>query len=134
MPQILEHIDKIARDKQRDVLYVDFFEDLRFRYDYENCPVRQAFIKWMDEHNIQYKECAHIASGIGFEAYRGLLYIDIAMNENDPKYLQLNEHLENKDGSFKIDGMKYYYLPLKVAMQNAHHDEPRFWEKWAEDF
>lgn len=45
MPQILEHIDKIARDKQRDVLYVDFFEDLRFHYDYENCPVRQAFIK-----------------------------------------------------------------------------------------
>lgn len=26
MPMILEHIDKIARDKQRDVLYVEFLK------------------------------------------------------------------------------------------------------------
>lgn len=34
MPMILEHIDKIARDKQRDVLFVDFFEDLWFHAEY----------------------------------------------------------------------------------------------------
>lgn len=134
MPMILEHIDKIARDKQRDVLYVEFFEDLGLRYKYKNCPVRKAFMKWMDEHDIKYKECGHIAiENVWARYYTGLLYIDIAMDENNSKYLQLNEHLENKDGSFKIEGINYYYLPLKVAMQNAHHDEPGFWEKLEEE-
>jgi len=27
MPQILEHIDKIARDKNRDVIYINFSKE-----------------------------------------------------------------------------------------------------------
>ncbi|MEA2017392.1 MAG: hypothetical protein U9N59_02995, partial [Campylobacterota bacterium] len=61
-------------------------------------------------------------------------YIDIPMDENDKRYLTLNNHLEYENGDMKIDGIMYYNLPLRVAMKNAHHDEAGFWNKWAEDF
>ena len=134
MGMIVKHIDKIAREKQRDVIYIDFFENLGFDYDYEHYPTRVAFMQWMDEHEIKYIPCGYRAREDGWESYRGTLYIDVPMDTNNPKFLLLNEHLENEDGSFKIEGIFYYYLPLEVAMKNAHHDEPGFWEKWAEDF
>jgi hypothetical protein len=34
----------------------------------------------------------------------------------------------------KFEGAKFCYLPLAVAMENAHHDEPGFWDRWAENF
>jgi len=34
----------------------------------------------------------------------------------------------------KIDGVVFCYLPLEMAMKNAHHDEPGFWDRWAENF
>lgn len=141
MPQILEHIDKIARDKKRDVLFIVFNEAKKedeledyFAYEYENDPVRNDFIKWLEENNIPYQKCGPIASENGWESYRGQLYIDIPMDEKDERYLKLNEYLEDENGKMKIDSIGYYYIPLDVAMKNVHHDEPGFWDKWAEDF
>jgi len=31
-------------------------------------------------------------------------------------------------------GVRFYVMPLDYAMENAAHDEPGFWERWAEDF
>jgi len=143
MPQILKHIDKIAREKKRDVLYIVFNEqkndnDLDIEkylsYDYKEDKTRQELLKWLDENNIPYEKCGPTASENGWESYRGQLYIDVPMDEKDERYLKLNEHLEDEKGDVKIEGIGYYFLPLKVAMKNAHHDEPGFWEKWAEDF
>jgi len=140
MPRVLEHIDKVARDKQRDVLFVVFGESKTksnvdfFRYDYDNDPKRIKFISWLEENSIPYQECGPIASENGWESYRGQLYIDVPMDEDDERYLKLNNYLEHPDGKRKIDSIGYYHLPLKLAMKNAHHDEPGFWEKWAENF
>ena len=30
--------------------------------------------------------------------------------------------------------VQFFYLPLEHAMRNAHHDEPGFWDKWADNF
>jgi hypothetical protein len=56
------------------------------------------------------------------------------MDLNDERYIKLNEHLEYTDGTFKIDGILYYHVPLEMSMKNAHHDEPGFWDRWAENF
>lgn len=130
----LEHIDKIAREKQRDVIYIEFDKKVYPSYEYENYTVRIELMQWLEEHEIPYLPCGHIASEYGWESYRGQLYIDIPMDENNPKYKLLDNHLENEDGSFKIEGIRYMYVPLEVAMKNAHHDEPGFWDEWAENF
>ncbi len=140
MPQILKHIDKIAREKKRDVLYI-VFNELKdgdtakyLTYNYKKDEVRAELLKWLDENNIPFEECGAIASENGWDSYRGQLYIDVPMDEKDERYLKLNEYLEDENGDVKIEGIRYYFIPLKVAMKNAHHDEPGFWEKWAEDF
>lgn len=139
MPVLIEHIDAIARQKQRGVLSVDFrptTDDSEefFSYDYEDDERRQALLSWLDQHDIVWCCCAPFASEEGFEAYAGQIYIDLAMDDNDPKYCQLRDHLEYPDGSMRDSHVTFYYLPLETAMQNAHHDEPGFWERWAEDF
>jgi hypothetical protein len=32
------------------------------------------------------------------------------------------------------DGVRFYAMSLDHAMDNAEHDEPGFWERWAEGF
>ena len=134
MSQILKYIDQIGREQNRDVLYIEFDREIYSNYDYEQYEERNNLLKWLKDNDIPYEKCAHYASENGWESYRGQLYIDVPMDENNDKYKLLNEHLENSDGSFKIKGVKYMYLPLEVAMKNKHHDEPGFWDKWAEDF
>ena len=134
MPQILKHIDKIAREKQRDVLFIDFDREMYPSYDYKNYEERKKLLQWLDKNNIPYEECGHMASEYEWESYRGQLYIDIPFDKNNEEYKNLNELLENPDGSMKIPGVNFWYLPLKVAMKNKHHDEPGFWDKWAENF
>jgi hypothetical protein len=46
----------------------------------------------------------------------------------------LHEYLEYPDGSMRFPTVRFYFLTLEIAMQNAHHDEPGFWDKWAENF
>ena len=66
--------------------------------------------------------------------YLGNIYIDVAFDENDPQYQLVRKYLENPDGTPRNKRVRFYYLPLEHAMKNAHHDEPGFWEKWAETF
>jgi hypothetical protein len=142
MPQLIEHIDAIARTKQRDVLYVTFNPaikpdaeyDFETLYDWEQDPIRKTVCKWLTEHNIPWQECGHIADENYMSSYEGQLYLDIPFDENDPQYQVVRDYLENPDGTMRLDPVCWWYLPLERAMENAHHDEPGFWEKWAEDF
>ena len=135
MPQILKHIDKIARDKQRDVLFVNFKDpNDEFSFEYENFQHRQDLLQWLDTHKIKYEKCGTIASELGWEAYRGQVYIDLPFDETNEQYVALDKHLMTENNEFKIEGVEFYYLPLEVAMKISHHDEPGFWDKWAEDF
>ncbi|MCY0854038.1 hypothetical protein [Cupriavidus sp. D39] len=65
--------------------------------------------------------------------YRGSIYVDTLFVPDDPAYQKFECHLENKDGSLRLPGMKFWALKLDVAMENGHHDEPGFWDKWAEN-
>jgi len=134
MPYLIQHIDAIARQKQRDVLLITFDEGEDGIPDFEHVPQRTALIAWLDQQGISWRECGPVADPCCLRSYQGELYIDVPMDQNDPQYRLLCEHLEHPDGSMRIDGVRFCYLPLEVAMRNAHHDEPGFWDKWAEQF
>jgi hypothetical protein len=139
MPQLIQHIDQIAREKQRAVLFLLFKkpdsdpgddED----FDYQHCAVRKEVQAWLSANGMAFCNCAGFASEDCMMPYQGQLYIDVPFDENDPQYHKLVGYLENPDGSMKLPGVLFCYLPLEKALDNAHHDEPGFWEKWAENF
>lgn len=140
MPMLIEHIDAICRKKGRDVLYLIFSregeEDEFFArgLNWENLPARKQIIDWLDENGIQWQPCGHFANENLMMSYRGQIYIDVPFALKDPVYQKLQNYLETPDGVIKFPGVKFLYLPLELAMKNAHHDEPGFWEHWAEDF
>lgn len=147
MPRLIMHIDYIARQKQRDVLLLTFYDgwmdfprqDKRKpwikEFEKKKHP-RSKIIKWLDKNNIKWEPCGDIASENGFASYRGQLYIDLPYNETDPVYKKLSYYLENRNGEIRkqFRKTKFWLLSLELAMKNAHHDEPEFWEKWAETF
>lgn len=133
MPQLIDHIDKIAREKGRDVLYIIFDRKIFDNYEWDEWPIRKETIKWFEENNIKTIECMGVASENGFESYRGQLYIDVLYDENVPEYIKVRDYLENKDGSMRIPGVLFCYLPLEHALRNKHHDEPGFWEGLSEN-
>lgn len=149
MPMLIDHIDKIARDKKRDVLFLLFhlneaegevseesedidWDDLDF--DHASCIPRKEIMEWLTANGIRFYPCAGVADENCIQSYAGQLYIDVPFDENDPVYQKLRDHIENPDGTMKISGIAFCYYPLEMAMKNAHHDEPGFWEEWVKDF
>lgn len=138
MPMLIEHIDAIARKKQRTVLYIIFhpatvYEDWG-SYNFAKDPNRKRVMSWLKKHNIEWQECGEIASENCICSYLGQIYIDVPFDENEPQYRLIRDYLENPDGTMRDEQVGFCYLPLEHAMENAHHDEPGFWEKWAETF
>lgn len=143
MPMLIEHIDKMARIKQRDVVCVSFEPDNNDSFlkapnhtyfNWETDSNRTAFIEWLNTNNIKHECIGHFASESGFLSYNGNIYVDVPFDTADLNYKLVSEYLENADGTPKNPVVKFWVLSLEEAMKNAHHDEPGFWDKWAEDF
>ena len=139
MPRLLKHIDAIAREKQRGVLYItfhpgSFFDESATSYHWQEDPVREMICTWLTEHNLPWESCAEIANENLMISHRGQIYLDIPYDESNPDYILACDYLEDSEGNCRFDPVAWWYLSLEVAMQNAHHDEPGFWEQWAEDF
>lgn len=138
MPMIIEHIDKIARDKKRDVLYLVFKDDNNktpnFFFNYENIEARKNTVAWLEENQIPYAPCMGKASENSMQSYRGYLYIDLPFDKKNELFIKLSDYLENPDGSMKIKGVIFAYYPLEMAKKNEHHDAPGFWDEWAKNF
>lgn len=134
MPMLIEHIDKIAREKQRDVLFVAFRSGQNEFLDWETLPIRQQIIGWLESEGIGWECCGHYANENMMSVYEGQIYIDVPFERDDPLYRKVEAYLENPDGSMRHPGVAFRYLPLELAMKNAHHYEPGFWDRWAENF
>lgn len=146
MPLLIQFIDAIARQKGRDVLFVHFgefddtteplpiSEDEGYPHDWQNDPQRIELIAWLESHGIKWCPCGEFASENSMCSYMGDIYLDVPFDRADPVYQELSRRLENPDETRKVPGVTFCYLPLESAMRNAHHDEPGFWEKWAENF
>lgn len=137
----LKYIDAIAREKQHDVIWLKFSTALFHFRDKEglnNIRIqRDKIINWLNSNNIEWEECGEIADESSItEVYFGQIFIDILPENKNVHFQRLQRYLKNDSGFMKTEfkDAKLLVLPLEKAMQNAHHDEPGFWEKWAEDF
>ena len=153
MPLLLEHIDAIARQKQRGVLYVEFHplaldpeagenlsaQDIRAWKTmpdsaWKALPIRQQIINWLDAQGIGWQACGHFADVGLMMGYRGQLYIDLPYDKSLPAFQALQTFLENPDGTMRYPEVFLIYCSLDKAMENAAHDEPVFWDRRAENF
>jgi hypothetical protein len=141
MPMMIEHIDAIARRLQRDVLYIAFnrpqevdCENVSTSADWGTLPRRQQVIDWLDARGIGWRCCGHYADVNCMLSYQGQIYVDVPFEQNHPVFQELTAFLENLDGSMRFADCTLYYCPLDHAIKNAAHDEPEFWERWAETF
>jgi len=126
-------LDEIAREKKRDALFVTFnvqgkpsLDDFisNEKFDWQGCTRRKEVISFLEGNDIPYQPCFPPQRINGFCRYQGQIYIDMAYDESNPCYRKLARYLENIDGSMKIPGVGFWVYSLKMAMENAHHDEP----------
>jgi hypothetical protein len=137
----IEHIDAIARKVQRDVLHIAFnppsaidAEGNKTFFDWKTLPIRQQVIDWLESKGIGWRCCGHFANVNLMASYRGQIYVEVPFDQSNPDYKALTLFLENPDGSMRFPDCTFYYTPLEDAMKNSEHDEPGFWERWAEGF
>lgn len=114
MPQLLQHIDAIAREKNRDVLFVHFenFE----QDDQGDDPIRSIVLAWLEDHDIAYQPCMGLEQEGFVDTYSGDIYIDLPFDETDPTYQKLSEYLEDDEGNMMLDGVLFYVLSLETAL------------------
>jgi hypothetical protein len=135
MPELIEHIDAIARKKQRAVLYLEFHpRDAWRRYRFESDALRDAVLAWLDQHQVDWRPCGPYARPGTLFPYLGQVYLDVPYDEALPEYRSLRDYLELPDGSMRHAGVRFYAMPLDYANENAEHDEPGFWERVWENF
>lgn len=150
MPYLIKHIDAISREKKRDVVFL-MFEDpasdaedgtqeearsifSAFNLQWEDFAVRNEIIAWLDANGFAWEPCGHFANENVMMSYQGEIYIDVPYDESLPEYRKLGAYLENEDGTTRLPGARLCLVKLEHAMWNARHDDPGFWQKWAEDF
>lgn len=115
MPLLIDHIDAIAREKKRDVLFVHF-ENYVEDKDLED-NARETLMAWLDENGIAYMPCMGLEDDEIINSYLGDLYIDLPFDEDNPSYQILSDHLEDEEGNMKIEDVYFYVLSLEVALE-----------------
>ena len=132
MPLLIKHIDTIAREKQRDVLFIIFEGNengaSEIDEDWETLPLRKQIIEWLEAHGIAWSPCGEYADVNQMVSYRGQIYIDLPFDQTLPPYQALELFLENPDGSMRFHNAIFARLSLESAMKNAEYDAPGFWE------
>ncbi|MCA8067407.1 hypothetical protein [Burkholderia sp. AU38729] len=139
MPMLIQHIDAIARAMKRDVVFATFpacgLSPEGETNDWENYEPREELIAWLDENGISWMPCAFFADERTLIfPYDGRIYIDVPYDLLDRSYQKVSAHLENPDGTPRIVGVRFWYVPIDMAMKNKHHDDPGYWEKRAEEW
>jgi hypothetical protein len=137
MPGLIEHIDAIARAENRAVLYLEFHPPALGgwrNYRFEEDPARIGVLGWLDEHHVGWRPCGPFADPRTMASYLGQVYLDVPYDEFLPEYQMLRDFLEHPDGTMRHAGVRFYAMSLDHAMKNAEHDDPGYWEHWAEEF
>src|SRR6266508_3024424 len=133
MPELIEHIDSMARRLGRDVLFAAFEHDpIAPPPRWETSKVRKRLIAFLDEEGVHWEECAGLARENLVEYYVGQIFIDVPTALDDAQYRKVCGFCEFPDGTPRHSDFRLYLLPLTTAMKSAHHDEPGFWERMAE--
>jgi hypothetical protein len=135
MPQLIEHIDAIARRKGRAVLYLEFHPYAGWRkYRIGDDAVRDGVLAWLDANGIPWQPCGPFAVPGHMYPYLGQVYLDIPYTVGLPDYERLRDYFEFADGSMRHPGVRFFAMPLEHAQENALHDAPGFWEQYWDAF
>lgn len=129
MPQVIQHIDAIAREKERDVLFIHFEE---FEHGATNSK-RQELMTWLEQNEIPYQECMGLEEESVIESYMGDLYIDVPFDIANPLFNKLSEHLEDEEGEMKIDGVLFFTLSYELALEIEADRQAEFEEGFGAD-
>jgi hypothetical protein len=146
----LKYIDEIAREKQRDVLFLEFHplqtlnpyctESLEYEikwfesemrtqsYRYTEDKIRDEIIENLNKMNIPWELCEGLPTGY-LESSKGQIYLDVPFDENLPQYQALQEYLEYPDGTMRFPTVRFHFLTLEKAMENVNND--KVWNEWA---
>lgn len=95
---------------------------------------RDQVLAWFDANGIPWQQCGPFADPRVMAHYLGQVYLDVPYDESLPEYRVVRDFLEHPDGSMRHEGVRFYAMSLQHAMKNAEHDEPGYWERWAEEF
>ena len=118
MPQLLKHIDAIAREKNRDVLFIHFEHyELSEEGEEDTDSVRAIVIAWLEDHGIGYDFCMGLEQEGFVDTYAGDIYIDLPYDESNPAYRELSLYLEDDQGNMMIDGALFFVLSLEIALE-----------------
>ena len=113
MPQLLKHIDAIAREKNRDVLFIHFEHyELSEEGEEDTDSVRAIVIAWLEDHGIGYDLCMGLEQEGFVDTYAGDIYIDLPYDESNPAYRELSLYLEDDHGNMMIEGALFFVLSL----------------------
>ena len=115
LSQLLKHIDAIAREKNRDVLFVHF--DHYVHPDRDANSVRQMLIGWLEQQGIIYMPCLGVDQTVHSEIYLGGLYLDVPFDMHHKTYQKLSGYLEDEQGNMKIKGIQFFVLSLGLALE-----------------
>lgn len=115
MSQLLQHIDAIAREKKRDVLFIHFenYEE----DDQGDDPIRSIVLAWLEDHEIPHQPCMGLEQEGFVDTYVGDIYVDLPLDETDPTYQKLSEYLEDDEGNMMLDGVLFFVLSLETALE-----------------
>lgn len=123
MPQLLDHIDAIARGQGRDVLWVTFYDVRRFPTQGlgpQERARRTAFIAYLDQQQIPWRECFETASAhLQIYPYQGSIYLDVPYQVDNPRYAKVASYLETPDGMPKHPHVSFRVLTLQAANANV---------------
>ena len=131
MPRLIPHIDAIAREKERDVLFVHF--EHYQHHSPENHSAREQLMAWLDEQNIDYMPCMGLENPNVIESYQGDLYLDVPFDISDSLFQILSMHLEDEEGNMKIDGALFFTLSLELALEVEAEREGGIFDALEED-
>ena len=111
MSQPIPYIDAIAREKNRDVLFIHF-ED-------PESPINEIVLAWLDDYDIAYSPCLGLEEESLHDHELEHTYIDLAVDEDDIRYRELCEYLEDDDGNMRLEGVLFFVLSLETALELA---------------
>jgi hypothetical protein len=129
---VLDHIDAIARREGRDKLWV-WFDLTPRRGTWREDTLWLETTEWLSEHGFAWRRCFKIADEtVMLGSYYGSLALETPHNPDGDEVRLLDSYFETSDAQPSVEGRVLNLLPLSEPMKNAHHDEPGFWEAWAD--
>ena len=126
MVWLIQTIDAIARQVQRDVIFLRFTANPRSR------AVRKKLretIEWLDHNKIGWKMTGDFdPRAIWIEGTPTCLYLDVASRTR--KMSLVRKKFADADGSPRAQGFLFSRLALVEAMEHSERDDPDFWDNY----